>query len=74
MLLVFNPYLDRNCITDCDRKAAELVIYAEAGTYVRCPNSMKRVKQENIFDDMRSSNSIIIYLSFLTKDAEIHSQ
>jgi hypothetical protein len=42
-------YLDGHRITNCNRKAVELAIAAETGTYVRDLNPMKRAKQEDIF-------------------------
>ena len=42
-------YLDGSCISNCNRKAVKLAILAEAGTYVRGLDPMKRAKQEDIF-------------------------
>ncbi len=42
-------YMDGNRISNCNRKAVELGIFAEAGTYVRGLDPMKRQKQEDVF-------------------------
>ena len=42
-------YLDGSCISNRNRKAVKLAILAEAGTYVRGLDPMKRAKQEDIF-------------------------
>ena len=42
-------YLDGSHISNCNCKAVKLAILAEAGTYVRGLDPMKRAKQEDIF-------------------------
>jgi hypothetical protein len=42
-------YKDGQRITNDNRKAVELTIFAKAGTYIRGLDPMKRVKQEEIF-------------------------
>ena len=41
-------YLDNHCITNCNCKAVELAIFAEAGTHVRGLDPMKRATQEDV--------------------------
>ncbi len=42
-------YMDGNRISNCNQKAVELAIFAEAGTYVRGLDPMKWQKQEDVF-------------------------
>jgi hypothetical protein len=42
-------YMDGHKISNCNRKAVELAIFAEAGTYVRGLDPMKRPTQEDAF-------------------------
>jgi hypothetical protein len=42
-------YMDGHKTSNCNRKAVELAIFAEAGIYVRGLDPMKRVKQEDAF-------------------------